>query len=174
MCVTNSYIATARVANNKNDLDVVLFSCHTMNSNIESNDTHPDAERNAWGYTKLMASAFNNQVSMVSYLLQHKANIDAQTHQGFTALMYAVWNNRPTMVEYLMKKGANKYLQTITRRTALSIAKENHIEHHKHRDMTTILGLLSPLSYKDALMNVRLKSIPSPCRHGCSGGTAKS
>ena len=85
-------------------------------------------ERSNWfGKTPLMYAVQYSQIKSVKKLLQHGANINAQT-QPFdaissyacgvaisaalrTPLMYAAWHSNPEVVQYLLKHGADKTME---------------------------------------------------------------
>jgi len=64
----------------------------------------------------------DNDVNIVSLLLQHGASIDVTDYDGRTPLMYAVISNRKLIVGYLLSHHASVHQKDIHNRCALDIA----------------------------------------------------
>ena len=80
------------------------------------------------GSTPLIESAFwvynsNYTVKILTLLIRHKADINAQDERGFTALINAVYAGKPETVKFLLAQGANAELTTCEDESALTIAQ---------------------------------------------------
>ena len=81
------------------------------------------------GWTCLHIAASQGYAAMVSYLLQHKSEIDIRTSQGETSLHLASHNNNIAIIELLVTLGkANLELTDRDERTPLYVAaRQGHL-----------------------------------------------
>lgn len=79
-------------------------------------------ERDAKGYSALIISAYNNQPSIVSILIEHGADIDAGDASGNTALMGAAFRGYKEIVQILIDAGADVNLRNGQGAPALTFA----------------------------------------------------
>lgn len=72
--------------------------------------------------TPLMFAVMNNKIETVKFLIENKANINAQNKQGITPLMMAASNRSQEIVELLLKNNVNINMQENDGWTALMFA----------------------------------------------------
>ena len=58
------------------------------------------------GMSPLMKAALQNDITLVSFLLKHTSNINAEDKMGNSALYYATKNNNIDIVKLLCENGA--------------------------------------------------------------------
>jgi len=105
--------------------------------------------QNEYGQTPLMFAAQNGHDAIVSYLLDHKANVDLENNEGYTALLLAAQAARLNTVKMLLKAGANFYAKNKQGASALILAKEG-FEYDKK------WGILNSKMYADSEKTVDL------------------
>jgi hypothetical protein len=84
-----------------------------------------------WGWTPVMWAAYYNYYSIVKYILENGANVNARSNKsygsintGSTPLIIASYYGYPGIVRLLLKHGANPKLQNEQGETALSLAEK--------------------------------------------------
>ena len=85
-------------------------------------------------YTPLAAAVVYGSLEIISFLLNHGANIEKQTSDGFSPLALAVFLDKEPVVRLLLKYGAYIYTRTKENLTPLHIAA-----HHDRTNMIKIL-----------------------------------
>lgn len=80
-----------------------------------------------WG-TALFFAAQNNNLPLMSILLDHGAQIDCLSKKGVTALMHAAYSGSLQAVHFLLDNGANKNIRFAGDCTALMIAEDKEYE----------------------------------------------
>lgn len=79
-------------------------------------------ETNQMGFSPLILAVYNDQPTVVKYLIEKKANLDAQDRSGNTALMGAIFKGYSHQVELLLKAGADVNLSNHNNAKALTFA----------------------------------------------------
>lgn len=91
-----------------------------------------DADVNKSGWTPLHYAASGGHVSVIMYLLEHSAYIDAESPNGTTPLMMAAMYGSPEAVKALIQAGADPTLKNQLGLSALDFAvraqRSNSIE----------------------------------------------
>jgi ankyrin repeat protein len=80
-------------------------------------------ERGAFGHTPLIIASYYGYPSMVRFLCEQGANVNAQDQNGSTALMYAADFRFPSVVEALLECGADPGIKDNSGHTALDRAQ---------------------------------------------------
>jgi len=60
-----------------------------------------------WGNTPLIHAAYHGKQEIIAYLVQQRADLNAQSDNGWTALHVAVGQEHVEVVEHLLKSGAD-------------------------------------------------------------------
>jgi ankyrin repeat protein len=79
-------------------------------------------EINSSGWTALHYAAFQGQTTVVKYLLENKAEVDARAPNGVTPLMAAVRNGHVDVAKLLLARGADPNAKNDGGATALQWA----------------------------------------------------
>ena len=68
-----------------------------------------------YGWTPLMVAAYNNSCSIVKYLIENGADVNAVNYNGTTPLMYAkdavIKYGETKVLDLLLKAGADRYIK---------------------------------------------------------------
>lgn len=98
----------------------------TMNSS-KMKDTDHHFSCLSYNDTPLMMAWKNNNVEMMTSLLEMKANINARNEENFTLLMLAAKDNNMDMLKFLLEKKADPNVQKsyFDKTTAITIASRN-------------------------------------------------
>jgi uncharacterized protein len=83
-------------------------------------------DREQPGWTPLLYAAFAGHTDIAAYLLDHDADVDAQSANGLTALMVAARNGHKDTVVLLLKHEADFELESDDGATALKLAMEGN------------------------------------------------
>jgi len=95
-----------------------------------------DSIEETHGNTALMLAAYNNQLSVVEWLLASGATVDARCYDSNTALMKAAWSGATACVDRLVAGGADVNAVEKDAMTSLMIAA-----FHGHLDVVKVLVL---------------------------------
>lgn len=79
--------------------------------------------------TPLICAAYNGSTDMVSFLIEHGANIEGKNNEGWTAIMLASMYGYDEVVKLLLDACADINQMDIDGKTALDWAEEN--DHHE-------------------------------------------
>ncbi|MEM7333375.1 MAG: ankyrin repeat domain-containing protein [Chloroflexota bacterium] len=93
--------------------------------------------RDRFGFTPLLAAAFEGQVEMVELLIEHGANIEAVDDWNDTAVNVAAWNGELAAIEKLIELGANPNVDNNNGQNAL-----DHAKNQGHEEVEEFLATL--------------------------------
>lgn len=82
-------------------------------------------------WTALISACENGSLEVTRLMLQHGADIDAQSADGWTPLMMASYEGHREIVSLLLERNANHEMKTKTGETALRLAAKEISEKHK-------------------------------------------
>jgi ankyrin repeat protein len=94
---------------------------------IAAGDNVDERSRDAQNHTPLIWASFHQRdsgIEMVRYLLDHKADVNAQQRFGWTPLIIATRSRSPRTVQLLLERGADPKIKSNKGQTALDVAKE--------------------------------------------------
>ena len=133
----NEELITAIMKGDTNKVKELVESGADVNARADNSHT---ALQIAYIYRKHA----NNWLEILDYLLEKKADINAQDNLGTTVMMMAVMNNEPLFVEYFIKKGADPNIKDQFGFTAFTLAKKNYED---------IIKLLKSESYENLILS---------------------
>ena len=79
-------------------------------------------EKNRYGRTPLMLSAYGGHLAVVRYLVQQGADKKASDQYGITSLHFAAHNGHLDVAQYLVQQGANTEVLDNSNKTPLQVA----------------------------------------------------
>lgn len=133
LCIAarNGYVTTAIVlldahakpnlANRWGDTPLMLAALKGSLATVRALQSH-GAKLNPDGWTPLIYAATGGHDDVVNFLIDHAANIDAESPNGTTALMMAVHEHHPATARLLIERGADVGHRNQSGATALSWA----------------------------------------------------
>ena len=104
------------------------------------------------------------RLSVVKFLKEKGARIDAKDTDNFTPLMCAVWKGQNEVVKYLIENGAKTYLTDMNRKTVLHLAIEE--------ESSDTFDLLLESGCED-LINLNDKDYRTPLHYAAMKGNVK-
>lgn len=93
-----------------------------------SKGANVDERSGAGDWTPLISAAWAGHTNAVKALLQHKANVDAQTSSQSTALIRAVEHDHKEVCQMLLEAGADKALVSMGKTAAEWAVHYDHKE----------------------------------------------